>query len=161
MSTLALAEKASLPDFEVYLERFVNSERRDGFGLVVSTTIPLAFREKYDAKIAEARALLNASQADLRAAQSRVVAEVQQTFARTQAAATLVTLLMQTHILQAEQALESSRIGYQSGTIDFLSLLDSLRVVEQVHSEYIDATAAFEKAHADLERAVGQPLPRR
>jgi cobalt-zinc-cadmium efflux system outer membrane protein len=160
-ATLALAEKALLPDFEVYLERFVNSGRRDGFWIVVSTTIPLAFREKYDAVVAEARALLNASQAELRAAQNRAVAEVQQALARTQAAAALVTLLTHTHILQAEQALASSRIGYQSGTIDFLSLLDSLRVIEQVHREHIAATADFEKAHADLKRAVGQPLSRR
>ena len=31
--------------------------------------IPLAYREKYDAGVAEARARLNASKADLRAAQ--------------------------------------------------------------------------------------------
>src|SRR5262249_41522633 len=75
-------------------------------------------------------------------------------------AVALVNLYAQTHIPQAEQALASSRIGYQTGKVDFLALVDSLRVVEQVHLEHIAAATDFEKAYADLEQAVGQELPR-
>ena len=79
---------------------------------------------------------------------------------RTQIAAELVNLFSHTHIPQAEQALASSRISYQTGKVDFLSLIDSLRIVEQAHLEHIAAAADFEKAYAELERAVGQELPR-
>ena len=72
-----------------------------------------------------------------------------------------INLFTQTHIPQAEQALDSSRISYQTGKVDFLSLIDSLRVVEQVHLEHIAAASDFEKAYAELERAVGQELPRK
>lgn len=160
-AALALAQKAYFPDFEVYVERFINSGRKDGVGLIVSASIPLAYREKYDAGVAEARAQLNAGKADLRAAQDKALAEVKSALARAQTAAELINLFAQTHIPQAEQALASSRISYQTGKLDFLSLIDSLRVVEQVHVEHITAVADFEKAYADLERAVGQELPRR
>ncbi|NOT56179.1 MAG: TolC family protein [Deltaproteobacteria bacterium] len=159
-TTLALSRKAYFPDFEVYVERFLNTGRRDGFGVVFSATIPLAYREKYDAGVAEATARLSASKADLRAAQDTSLAEVKSALVRAQTAIALVNLFTQTHIPQAEQALASSRIGYQTGTVDFLALTDSLRVVEQVHLEHITAATDFEKAYADLERAVGQSLPR-
>jgi outer membrane protein TolC len=111
--------------------------------------------------VAEARAQLNAGKAELRAAQDKSLAEVKTALARAQAATELIELFAQTHIPQAEQALASSRISYQTGKLDFLSLIDSLRVVEQVHIEHITAVADLEKAYADLERAVGQELPRR
>jgi outer membrane protein TolC len=160
-TALALAQKAYFPDFEVFVERFINSGRKDGVGLIVSTSIPLAYREKYDAGVAEARAQLNAGKADLRAAQDKALAEVKTALIRVQTAAELIILFAQTYIPQAEQALESSRISYQTGKLDFLSLIDSLRVVEQVHLEHSAAAAGFEKAYAELERAVGQELPRR
>jgi outer membrane protein TolC len=160
-AALALAQKGYFPDFEVYAERFFNGRGRDGFGLIFSATIPLAYREKYDAGVAEARAQLNAGKADLRAAQDTALAEVKGALVRAQTAVALVNLFAQTHIPQSEQALDSSRISYQTGKVDFLSLIDSLRVVEQVHLEHIAAAADFEKAYAELERAVGQALPRK
>ncbi|MBI3301144.1 MAG: TolC family protein, partial [Deltaproteobacteria bacterium] len=159
-SVLALAQKGYSPDFEVYVERFFNGRGRDGIGLIFSATIPLAYRDKYDAGVAEARARLNAGKADLRAAQDKALAEVKSALVHAQTAVELVNLFAQTHIPQAEQALASSRIGYQTGKVDFLSLIDSLRVVEQVHVEHVTAAADFEKAYAELERAVGQELPR-
>jgi outer membrane protein TolC len=159
-ATLALSRKSYFPDFEVYVERFFNSGRKDGVGVSFSATIPLAYRQKYDAGVAEATARLDASKADLRAAQDAALAEVKSALVRAQIAAELVALFSHTHIPQAEQALDSSRIGYQTGKVDFLSLIDSLRVVEQVHLEHIAAAADFEKAYADVERAVGQALPR-
>lgn len=159
-ATLALARKAYFPDFEVYAERFFNGGRKDGFGVIFSATIPLAYREKYDAGVAEARAQLNASKADLQAAHDIALAEMKGALVRAQTAIELINLFSQTHILQSEQALASSRIGYQTGKIDFLSLLDSLRAVEQVHLDHLAAATDFEKAYAELEQAVGQELPR-
>jgi outer membrane protein TolC len=159
-ATLALSRKSYLPDFEVYVERFFNGGRKDGVGVIFSATIPLVYREKYDAGVAEAGARLNAGKADLRAAQDQALTEVKRALVRAQTAVELVNLFVQTHVPQAEQALASSQIGYQTGKVDFLSLIDSLRVVEQVHLEHLAAATDFEKAYAELERAVGQALPR-
>ena len=160
-TALAFAQQAYFPDFEVYVERFMNAGRRDGVGVVFSATLPFAYREKYDAGVAEATARVRASKADLRAVQNAALVEVKSALVRAQTAVELVNLLTQTQIPQAEHALTSSQISYQTGKVDFLSLIDSLRVVEQAQLERIAAATDFERAYAELERVVGQPLPRR
>jgi outer membrane protein TolC len=157
---LALARKAYYPDFEVSLGRFVNFGQRDGFGIVFSATIPLAFKYKYDAGVEEAVANRQTAQSELRRLQDLALFEVKQALVEAQIALEQLNLFLSTHIPQAEQALEASQIGYQTGTLDFLSLIDSVRVIEQVHLEHLMAAANFEKAWAELERAVGKELPR-
>jgi len=158
---LALARKAYYPDFEVSVSRFVNFGQRDGFGLTFSASIPLAFKYKYDAGVEEAVANQETAQSELRRLQDRALFEVKQALVEAQVALEQRNLFLRTHIPQAEQTLAASQISYQTGNIDFLSLIDSVRAVEQVHLEHLMATANFEKAWAELERAVGQELPRK
>lgn len=157
---LTLARKAYYPDFEVSVSRFVNFGQHDGFGLTFSASIPLAFKYKYDAGVEEAVANRQTAQSELQRLQDLALFEVKQALVEAQTALEQLNLFLHTHIPQAEQALASSRIGYQTGKVDFLSLIDSVRVIEQVHLEHLMAAANFEKAWAGLERAVGQPLPR-
>jgi outer membrane protein, heavy metal efflux system len=157
---LALARKAYYPDFEVSISRFENFGQRDGFGIGVSTSIPLASKYKYDAAVGEATANLQAAQGELERLRDLALFEAKQAFVELQTAASQLDLFLYTHIPQAEQALQASQIGYQTGTLDFLSLIDSVRAVEQVHLEHLTAAANLEKAWAELERAVGQELPR-
>lgn len=157
---LALARKAYYPDFEASVSRFVNFGQRDGFGFVLSVTIPLAFRYKYDAGVEEALANQQTARSELHRVQDVALFEVKQALVEAQTALEQLNLLLHTHIPQAEQALASAQIGYQTGKADFLALIDSLRIVEQVHLEHLLAAANFEKAWAELERAVGQELPR-
>ncbi|HLK09936.1 MAG TPA: TolC family protein [Candidatus Binatia bacterium] len=149
-----------LPDFEFAVERFVNHEGRDGVGGVAALTIPLAYKGKYDAARSEARARLAAAQAELRRTQDQVRREVQEAWLRVRAARVTHDLLASTHVPQAEQAAKASEIGYETGKVDFLSLIDSLRALQEIHLEHVRASADFENAYADLERAVGSDLPR-
>jgi len=157
---LALARKAYYPDFEVSINRFVNFDERDGFGISVSTSIPLAFKYKYDAGVGEATADLQTGQDELWRLRDLALFEVKQALVEAQTALEQRNLFLHTHIPQAEQALQASQIGYQTGTLDFLALIDSVRAIEQIHLEHLMAAANFERAWAELERAVGQELPR-
>jgi outer membrane protein, heavy metal efflux system len=157
---LALARKAYYPDFEVSINRFVNFDERDGFGISVSTSIPLAFKYKYDAGVGEATANLQTGQDKLWRLRDLALFEVKQALVEAQTALEQRNLFLHTHIPQAEQALQASQIGYQTGTLDFLSLIDSVRAIELIHLEHLMAAANFERAWAELERAVGQELPR-
>ncbi len=155
-----LAQKAYYPNFEVSVARFENFRRRNGFGVGVSLSIPLAFKYKYDAGVGEATANLLAAQSELSRLRDRTLFEVKQAFVELRTASEQLDLFLHTHIPLAEQSLESSQINYQTGVLDFLSLIDSVRAVEQVHLEHSTAAANFEKAWAELERAVGQELTR-
>jgi outer membrane protein TolC len=84
---------------------------------------------------------------------------VSQALLRLRAARLERDLFATTHVPQAEQALRASEIAYQTGKIDFLSLVDSLRAVEDIHLEHVRASSDLGKAAADLERAVGIDLP--
>ncbi|MVF23104.1 TolC family protein [Methylocaldum sp. BRCS4] len=155
-----LARKAYYPNFEVSVSRFENFGQRNGFGVGVSASIPLVFKYKYDAAVGEATANLQTAQSELSRLRDLSLFEVKQAFVELQTALEQLDLFLHTHIPQAEQALEASQISYQTGVLDFLSLIDSVRAVEQVHLEHLTAAANFEKAWADLERAVGQELAR-
>src|SRR5262249_26348401 len=156
---VALAHKAYLPDFEVSVGRFINAGRSDGFGTMASVTVPIANKAKYDAGISEANARVASAEADRRRIEDAVRRDVEQSWLRVRTAKLRHDLQASTHLPQAEQAMQVTESAYASGGVDLLALLDTLRAVEAVHLEHLDAGAEYEMAWADLERAVGEPLP--
>ncbi len=158
-SGVELARYNWRPDFEFSVGRFVNFGRSDGFGAMASVTVPFAYASKYEAGTAEARAKLASAEAELRRWQDRVRREVAQAYARARTAALQHDLAVSTHIPQAEQALRVTESAYQTGSVDFLSLIDSVRRIESVHIQHVEAGAQLAMATADLERAVGGELP--
>ncbi len=159
-AAVRLARRDYYPDFELSVGRFINPGQRDGFGATASVSLPIAYKGKYDAAVAEASGRLAAAQAELRRMQDRVRGEVKEAFLRARAALLQQNLFVTTHIPQAEQSLRVAESGYGTGAIDFLSLIDTARTVESVHVEHLEAEAEFERAYADLERATGKELPR-
>jgi outer membrane protein TolC len=157
-SSVRLSERNRLPDFEFSLSRFENYQARNGFGAMASVTLPIVQRAKYDAAVSEAKAKLAAAQAELRLIQDRIRKEVEQALIRAQTALSQYRLFTSTHIPQAEQSLNVTQSSYQAGAVDFLSLLDTLRNVESVHVDHFDAQGNFERARADLERAIASDL---
>jgi len=158
-SGVELAQQGWRPDFELSFGRFINYSRSDGFGAIVSVSLPFVYGGKYTAATAEARAKVAAGEADLRAWQDRVRREVAQAYARVQTAALQHSLAEGTHMPQAEQALRVTESAYQTGGADFASLLDTVRRIEEVHLQHAGAAAELGRATADLERAVGGALP--
>jgi cobalt-zinc-cadmium efflux system outer membrane protein len=153
-----LARWDYLPDFEFAASRFVNFRRDDGYGAFAAVTIPLAYKTKYDAALAEADARLTSAQAEMRRLQDRIRRDVTQAFLRARTALLQHDLFVTTHIPQAEQALRVTESAYSAGAVEFTTLIDTARVLETTHLEHFEAAAEFEKASADLERAVGWPL---
>jgi len=159
-TALRLAERNRFPDFEVSVGRFVNTDARDGFGAMVSMTLPIFNGAKYDAGIGEAGARLRAAEAERQRIKDRVRREVEQAYLRAKTAILQYDLFTKTHIPQAEQARRVTESGYQSAQVPFLDLIDTLRSIQSVHLDHVMAHAEFEKAYADLEQAAGAELPR-
>jgi outer membrane protein, heavy metal efflux system len=159
-TAVQLARRNYLPDFELSVGRFVNYGQNDGFGAMASVTLPFVNGAKYDAGVAEASARLAAERAERRRLEDRVRRQVEQAYLRARTGVLQYRLFADTHIPQAEQALRVTESGYESGTVGFLDLVDTLRRLELVHLDHVAAQAEFEKAWAELERAVGCELPR-
>lgn len=159
-SAVRLADRGYYPDFEVSVGRFINADQADGFGAMASVTIPIFNGAKYRAAVDEASAKLGAARSEKRRIEDRIRRDVEQAYLRARTAQLQYELFVKTHIPQAEQALRVTEGGYETGEVPFLDLVDTLRSIESVHLEHIAAQAEFEKAYADLERAVGSELPR-
>ncbi len=157
-SGVELAERNQYPDFEVSLGRFVNSDARDGFGAMVSMTLPVFNRGKYAAAVDGAKAELHAAEADRRRVEDLLRREVGEAFLRARTALAQYALFNETHLPQAEQTFRVTESAYQTGAVSFVDLLETMRSIESVHLEHLAARADFAKAYPELERVVGGEL---
>ena len=102
---------------------------------------------------------MSAAEARIRAIENGVRLRVQTAYVRAQAAQRRATLLRTTVLPQADQGLDVSRIAYQADRAAFPAMIDTQRVRLDAQLAYYDALSDFDQALAQLERAVGDPLP--
>ena len=104
---------------------------------------------------AGARADVTAARAAYDAEVNRVRLAVREAYIRAESAAARAALLRTSIVPQSTQALDVSRVGYQSDRGEFLDIIDNQRVLAEARLGYYRALAELEQARADLERAVG------
>jgi cobalt-zinc-cadmium efflux system outer membrane protein len=59
----------------------------------------------------------------------------------------------------AQRSLQSAQANYTAGKLDFLRLIDAQRQFHSQREKYYAALADYQRRRAELERAVGDPLP--
>ncbi len=156
----SLSQQEFLPDITLkYKREEKNSSLRNGeWTGMVGINVPLWFWGKQMAGVREAQANLDAAKADYTSAENSVVFEARSAFARYEAARQLVAIYETGVLSQAEAAVITARRAYESGTLGFLELLDSLRTLRDLQMEYFEAVAQAQVALADLEQTVGGDL---
>jgi outer membrane protein TolC len=83
---------------------------------------------------------------------------IQDDFLMAQASARLMKLYTQTVVPQGNLALESSLSTYETGSVDFLSVLSNFTVVLDYEMNYYDEALNYALALSRLEEMTGQPL---
>jgi outer membrane protein TolC len=83
---------------------------------------------------------------------------IQDDFLMAQASARLMKLYTQTVVPQGNLALESSLSTYETGSVDFLSVLSNFTVVLDYEMSYYDEALNYALALSRLEEMTGQPL---
>ena len=126
----------------------------DQWWLSFGINLPLWGR-KYDAAEREAYRGLQQSIARLRAADDEVAFEVRDAFERVRANHANVVLLRETVIPQAEQTVEAALSAYRAGEGEFTGLIESWRRLLQFEQMRYRNEAMWQRAAADLRRAVG------
>jgi len=157
-AALALAHREYLPDFVVRAD-YMNKDGLDpewevGLGIKV----PLYFAVKQRAGVAEAAAALQRARAERTGTSRSIESRVQDLYARAKASEQLVALYHTTVLPQAHLALDSANAAYQVGKIDFLTLLNSFTVMLEYEMRYHEELSNFQKATAELEAVVGEPV---
>ena len=159
---LALARKAYTPDFTVaggYMLMPEGSMFRNNYMAEVTVSLPWLNRRKHDSEIKEAQAAAEVVRSEHNAQVNAAFLEIQQALIRARSAERSLKLYRDTLRPQAEAALKSAAAAYQHDRTDFLNLVDSQNMLLEVESSYFKAAANVDTRIAELERAIGAPLP--
>jgi cobalt-zinc-cadmium efflux system outer membrane protein len=154
-----LARQYWLPDLNLTLSRNYTTGDPAAYTTAFSFSLPLFFWQHQNGPIAEARH----HEAELEATSRDTVAQVDLDLRASHATADTArrqALYIRDELLpEAEAAYRIAASSYSLGGTSALELLDAKRTLLDAKSQYTDALGAASDAMADLERAVGAPLP--
>ena len=159
---LALARKAYTPDFTVsggYMLMPDGAPYRNNYMAEVTMSLPWLNRHKHDSEIKEAESAESVVRSEQNAQTSAAFLEIQQALIRAHSAERSLKLYQDTLRPQAEAAFRSATAAYEHDRTDFLNLIDSQNVLLDVETSYYNAAANLDTRIAELERAIGAPLP--
>jgi outer membrane protein TolC len=153
-----LARKEERPDFSVGYTYMQRDALPDMYGITLSTSLPIFRRRKQDKAVVEAAANLESAR-QMQANELTVLRyQVQQDFYEVEATEQLLKLYTQGVAPQSRLTLESSLAGYQTGGVDFLSVISNFQAVIDAELDYQQQITSHEKALARLEEATGLHL---
>ena len=160
---VALAEKnRKYPDFMVGLQYWVAPDQSPRHMYTPMVTLSIPFfpwtKGKYDHQIEEALAEKQVARANLAAMKNMAAFEVRDMAAKIRAAVRTLSIYRDGLRPQAEQLFQAAVAAYQTGGVNFMTLLDAQRTIRDVRMGYYKALVEYEQGRADLERAVGKNL---
>jgi cobalt-zinc-cadmium efflux system outer membrane protein len=153
---VALAKREYFPDFGIDTFGFRNETMREnGYQVMFGIKIPLYYATKQREGVREAFASRETAAQELQAVKQELLFRLKDNVALVQRAARLIMILRDAIILQATLTLESAQAGYAVGTVDFLTLLNSLLTLQENELELHGEIVEHEKALARIEEIIG------
>jgi len=155
-----LARKDHLPDFDVSFEYGQRDRYADLVSVRVALPIPLRKQQRQDLLVAETGATLASLEAQHRAKQNQIRAEVARLDAELERRRAQLALYVKAIIPQGRAALTSATASYQVGKVEFLTLLENQATLFSYETEYFRVLTEFASNLAELERIVGKEIGR-
>ena len=159
-----LADKnRKFPDFMLGWDymRMPMEMKKDRYAAMVNITIPFSpwtiGRRNYE--VEESLAEIRAAKANRDALRNMTLREVGESQAKVQAARRSVQLYGEGLLTQAELSFRAAMAAYQTGRVEFVTLLEAERALREARMGNFKAQANVLQSLADLERAVGKELP--
>jgi len=155
-----LARKEVKPNFSVGYTYMQRAGMPDMYGLTFSTSLPIFRRNKQGQAIREAVENLESAR---RMEQNQLTVlryRVKREYLEAQAADRLLALYLQGIVPQSRLTLESSLASYETGAIDFQTVLGNFTTILDYELAYHQQVATHEKALARLEELTGLELIR-
>jgi outer membrane protein TolC len=157
----ALAKREYYPDLTArfaYGQRDNGPEmkRRDMLTGMVEINIPIFYKSKQDRKVAEAKADIQAIEAQYQAMRNEIQFMITDMASMIQRVERQLELYKTGIIPQANLQLSSAMSAYRVNKADFMTLLDSRMTLYKYELEYHQALTEYEKNVASLEAAIGK-----
>ncbi len=157
-----LARKEYFPNFNLQASYITVSKKnsmasdagKDAYSIGIGLSLPIQLGRRV-AATEEAEATDQANRLTYENLKNSVEAEIADLCFQLQSTQQTLDLYSQGLLVQAQSSLESAVSAYQTGKLDFLSLLDSERMVLQTKLGYVKEQSNYRKIAAALERAVG------
>lgn len=152
-----LAYRNRYPDFSVGVAPTQSGDSIREWELMVELNIPLQQGTRRSQE-REAGAMLAAARARHEGVGYRLVGEIVENLSA-YAAATHSEHLIRTNLLpQSQLTFEAALAGYETGKVDFATLLDAQRAIDQARLNRLQAQAEQQTRLADIERLLGEEL---
>ncbi|MCI0505848.1 MAG: TolC family protein [Gammaproteobacteria bacterium] len=152
-----LVEKNRYPDLTVGVSPIQREDRIDSWELMFEVNIPLQQSARRGQE-SEAGAMLAAAQQRVQAILAQVSGEIQGAAAGFEAAREQEQLLRSTLLPQAEATFSSALASYQTGKVDFATLLEAQRSIRAARIGLLKARVEVELRLAEIERLTGENL---
>lgn len=157
-AVLAQERAARLPDMTLAAGVRRASET-DSYTLVAGVSVPLPIFDGNQGRIREAEALFGKAEQQRRAAEVKAATELTAAHQSLAAATNHVAAMKNDVLPRVKAVLETVQTGYLQGKYSYLDVLEAQRTRVESQTEYLDALLSVRTGLADLERAVGAPLP--
>jgi len=151
------ARREYKPDFTMSGGYFYMGAMPAMYEFRIDVKLPLR-RDRRDAAVAEQLGSLQAARSAYDGSRLALQGRLNEDYQMAATSARLATLYRETVLPQARLALESSMASYQTGAVDFLSVLTNFGSVLEYEMTYFEELTAFHVAVSRLEEMTGTAL---
>lgn len=152
-----LTYKNRYPDFTLGVSPIQYRSAIKEWELMVELNIPLQ-QSSRRAQERESESMLNAARSRKEATTNQVSAELAEALAGIEAARRTENLLTNSLLPQAELTFKAALAGYETGKVDFATLLDAQRQIRQARQNQLKAQVDAQMRLAEIERLLGEDL---
>ena len=157
-ATVRLEEARRIPDVTVRIGGRQYADNGDG-AIVAEFSLPLPLFNRNQGNILDAQYRVAKARAERDSAEAGVHAELTRAFEGFAAAYEQAITLRDVAIPKARTVYDGVAEAYAKGLFRYIEVLDAQRTLFELRGQYLQATAAYHSAAADLERLTGAPLP--
>ncbi len=155
---LNLARKDFYPDYAVSGGYFNQGSMAPMYQFRVDVKVPTSFFRKQRAAVAEQVALISQARHSREATSQNLSFKLKDEYLTYETALRLAELYEKTVVPQSSLAFESSLASYESGKVEFLSVLTNLLAILDYEMNFYEETLNANLALARLEEMTGLPL---
>lgn len=152
-----LTYKNRYPDFTLGVSPIQYQNGIKEWELMVELNIPLQ-QSSRRAQERESESMLNAARSRKEATTNQVSAELAEALSGIEAARRTENLLTNSLLPQAELTFKAALAGYETGKVDFATLLDAQRQIRQARQNQLKAQVDAQMRLAEIERLLGEDL---